>query len=45
MGGGKAPSAVRVALTGPETREDLARGLDILADILAGGREDAGGIF
>lgn len=37
VGGKQAPRAVRISLTGPETREDLRRGLDILINLLASG--------
>ncbi|MFH1136971.1 MAG: PLP-dependent aminotransferase family protein [Pseudomonadota bacterium] len=45
VGGGRAPAAVRVSLSGPETRADLARGLDILAGILSGGFRDERAVF
>lgn len=35
VGGIAAPAAVRISLTGPESRDDLARGLDVLARLLA----------
>jgi len=37
VGGGTAPAAVRVSLTGPETQAELGRGLDVLAGILSRG--------
>lgn len=35
--GGRSPAAVRLSLSGPETAEELARGLEIMAGILARG--------
>jgi DNA-binding transcriptional MocR family regulator len=35
VGGRVAPAAVRVSLTGPETRRELSRGLGILSEVLA----------
>ena len=45
VGGSTAPAAVRISLTGPETREELTRGLEILKIILARGYSDHGAIF
>ena len=45
VGGGKAPAAVRVSLSGVETRDKLDKGLDILAGILAGGYRNEEPIF
>ncbi|MFZ2959417.1 MAG: PLP-dependent aminotransferase family protein [Candidatus Ozemobacteraceae bacterium] len=45
VGGSAAPAAVRISLTGPETREELARGLEILRTILVQGSPDPGAIF
>lgn len=36
VGGGKAPSAIRISLTGAETMEEFIKGLDILKSILSG---------
>lgn len=45
VGSKQVPSAVRISLTGPETREDLRRGLDILIGILARGYRKSEIIF
>ncbi len=45
VGGRAALPAVRLSLTGPGTREELSRGLDALADVLARGRPPAGAIL
>lgn len=37
VGGGTAPAAVRLSLTGPETREELSNGLEVLAGVLSSG--------
>jgi DNA-binding transcriptional MocR family regulator len=39
------PAAVRLSLSGPETIDDLSRGLDILAKILAEDRREGDGVF
>ncbi len=45
IGGRAAPAAARISLTGPETREELSHGLDILADVLARGRVSSSAIL
>jgi DNA-binding transcriptional MocR family regulator len=45
VGGRAAPAAVRLSLTGPETRQELARGLDALAQVIARGRPGSGAIL
>jgi DNA-binding transcriptional MocR family regulator len=45
VGGSTAPSAVRLSLSGPETREELSRGLDILQALLEKGYPEHGAIF
>jgi DNA-binding transcriptional MocR family regulator len=45
VGSKHVPSAVRISLTGPETREDLRQGLDILTGILSGGYRKSEIIF
>jgi len=45
VGGRAAEAAVRLSLTGPETRKELSRGLDLVAEVLARKRPDSSGIL
>jgi DNA-binding transcriptional MocR family regulator len=45
VGGRAAPAAARLSLTGPETRQELGRGLNALAEVIARGRPGSGAIL
>jgi DNA-binding transcriptional MocR family regulator len=45
VGGRAAEAAIRISLTGPETREELSRGLDLVAGVLSRARPSSAAIL